>query len=240
MRVRFQFAMSSLPKAYRLGLLSFLKDMLRQGSEPYYKKLFEQNKHKMKPFAYAPYIHEMAIDSDIIMGERLDLTVSSSSYEFMMHLMNGSRRSTLYNLQGHELQLQQKRLLPKPPKFSTVVTFKTLSPLLIEDKNEKPILEMEDEAFAREFNYYAELLVRELYGRDLYEPIHIVKSAMKKVVIQENLHQSQETPIYLTTNHGLLQLKGHPEDLKALYDNGVGRRRSLGLGLFGIEEVTYA
>lgn len=240
MRVQFQFIMSALPKAFRLGLLSILKEMIRQGSESFYEQLFEQNKHKLKPFAYAPYIHKMDIEEEKIVGEQLDLTVSSSSYEFMLHLMNGSHRHDMYSIQGYELELKRKRMLPKPPQFSTTVTFKTLSPLLIEDKTKTPLIASKDKAFVQEFNYYAQLIVRELYDRNLHEPVRILNSSMKKIVIQENIHQTQNTPIYLTTNHGLLQLKGHPDDLQALYENGVGRRRSLGLGLLGIEEVTYA
>lgn len=239
MRVKFEFHMSVLPKAYRLGILSILKEMLRQGSGHYYQQLFDVNREKMKPFAYAPYIHNLEMKQVEIVGTQLDLTVSSASYEFMMHLMNGSQRNTSYSYHGYELELKHKRLLPNPPQFSSTVTFKTLSPLLIENVHKKPLL-VEDDAFEQQLNYYAQLLVKQLYDRDLFEPLHILQATTKKVVLQERLHQSQPTPIFITANHGILQLQGHPEDLKALYDMGVGRRRSLGLGLLGIEEVTYA
>lgn len=238
MRMQFEFSISSLPKGYRLGVLSIIKEMLRQGSEVYYKQMFEVNKRAMKPFAHASYIQNIKVKQDEIAGDKLVLTISSPFYEFIMHLMNGSQRNTLYTYHGYEFELKHKRLLPNPPELSTIVTFKTLSPLHLEDRNKKPLL-VNDRSFEKELNYYAHLLVKKVYDRNLYDPIQILRSSMKKVVLQENLHQSQKTPIFITANHGLLQLKGHPEDLKVLYEGGVGKRRSLGLGLLDIEEVTY-
>ncbi len=239
MRVRFEFHMSELPKAYRLCMLSVLKEMIRFGSKDYYDHIFEENQNRMKPFAYAPYIHGLEIQKDKIFGTQLDLTVSSASYEFMMHLINGSQCNTSYSYQGYELELKHKRTLPDPPQFSSTVTFKMLSPLLIENVYKKPLL-AEDDDFEPQFNYFAQLLVQQFYNRDLFEPLHVMQAKTKKAVLQERLHQLQSTPIFITANLGILQLQGHPEDLKALYDMGVGRRRSLGLGLLGVEEVTYA
>lgn len=238
MRIRFEFDMSYLPVAYRLGLLSIIKEMVRTSSESFYSHVFEGNKNLMKPFAHASYIRNIGINGGEITGTELALTVSSSSYEFMMHLMNGSERETVYNYRGFKLKLKNKRLLPNPPSFSSIITFKTLSPLLIEDERRKPLL-AGDELFEQEFNYFAQLIVKEFYYRSLHEPLQVQQTSMKKVVIKESLHQEQTTPIFMTVNQGLIQVKGHPEDLQAIYHMGIGRRRSLGLGLLDIEEVTY-
>jgi|SRR5690625_547113 len=238
MRIQFEFNIEKLPLSYRLGTLSVLKEMIHTGSSKFYDYLFIKNKTKMKPFTHASYVQNLKLSEDEIFGEKLILTVSSSSYEFIMHLMNGSHRKTNYQYKNFKLTLTQKRLLPKPPKFSPIITFKTGSPVLIETKDKKPLLGNE-KGFEKEFNYYAELLSNELYNRNLFESLKIINIATKKVVIKEHLHQDQGRPIYLTANHGLIQLQGHPEDLKLIYENGIGRRRSLGLGLLNIEEVTY-
>lgn len=238
MRIQFEFKINELPITYRLVTLSIIKQMIRNGSRDYYDKCFQINRGKMKSFSHASYIKNLNIEADKLFGERLFLTVSSSSYEFIMHLMNGSQRNNLYQYKDFEFKLLSKRLLPAPPELTSKVTFKTLSPILIEDLNERPLL-ANDKNFEKELNYYAQLLAKELLNRDLYEPIKIVATSTKKVVIKENLHQEQIDPIFITANHGLLQLKGNPLDLKMIYDNGIGRRRSLGLGLLEIEEVKY-
>src|SRR5690625_1271027 len=124
------------------------------------------------------------------------------------------------------------------PKIRLKITYNIRSHVLNETKDKKILLGNE-KGFEKEFNYYAELLSNELYNRNLFESLKIINIATKKVVIKEHLHQDQGRPIYLTANHGLIQLQGHPEDLKLMYENGLGRRRSLGLGLLNIEEVTY-
>lgn len=238
MRVQFIFHMKELNRAYRLGILSIIKQMIRQGSEDFYQKFFVNCRHKMKAFAYASYIRNMQINGETITGDELVLTISSTSYEFIMYLVNGSSRHNTYSYQGNNLELKSKRLLPKPPPFTSIVTFKTLSPLLIENHEQKPLL-ANDEGFEQEFNYYSSLILNEFFNRDLYQPIKIIQSSMKKVVLQENLHQTGDKPIFITANHGLLTLNGHPEDLKIIHDLGAGRRRSLGLGLLKVEEVIY-
>ena len=95
--------------------------------------------------------------------------------------------------------------------------------------------------FEKEFQYISSLIIKELYGREPIKPIEVVQTLMKKQVMKEYLHQDSDHLLYLTANKGLIQLKGHPEDLQILYDNGVSFRRSLGLGLLDVvEEVTDA
>jgi|SRR5699024_1018182 len=238
MRLQFEFSIQKIPAAYRLGTLSIIKEMVRTGSNQYYRYMFEENSKEMKPFAYASYIQNLEYKGYEIYGDKMYLTISSPSYEFIMYLMNGSQKKEIYDYKDYKLKLIHKRLLPKPPTFTEIVTFKTASPILIENKEGKPLL-ASNPYFEREFNYYANLIAKELNNRELYQPIQIINSTMNKVVIKENLHQSQNRNVFMTANHGVIQLKGHQEDLKMLYECGVGLRRSLGLGLLNVEEVTY-
>lgn len=236
MRIQFEFKMDHLPLAYRLSILSIIKEMIRNGSESYYEKLFVESKQELKPFAFATYIQDLQIAEDTIYGSKLFLTISSPSYEFIMYLMNGSKRESSYIYKDISLKLISKRLLPKPPELTETVTFKTLSPILIENKEQKPLLAT-DESFEKELNYYANLLSQELYGTELEQRIKVIQTNMKKVVIQENVHQMQAENIYFTGNSGFIQLQGARDDLQKIYDSGIGLRRSLGFGLLGIEEV---
>jgi len=230
--------MEKLPIAYRLGMLSIIKEMIYKGSKSYYQNLFVENEQSLKPFAHATFIQNISIKDEKIFGDRLFLTVSSPSYEFMMHLMNGSSRGDIYKYKNFLFELKGKRLLPGPPTFGNTVVFKTLSPLLIENKAKKP-LQTKDPEFEEELNYYADLLAKELYDRQLFQPIKVINSHMKKVVIKESVHQEQSKNIFFTANEGLIQLEGNREDLKLIYECGLGLRRSLGFGLLDVEGVTY-
>ncbi|TMN21382.1 CRISPR-associated endoribonuclease Cas6 [Lentibacillus cibarius] len=235
MRVKLVFDMQSIPVAYRLGTLSILKEMIKNGSETYYDYLFVQNRRQMKPFAYSTYINNLDIRQNMIYGNELHLNVSSSSYEFIMHLMNGSQKGQAYLIKGSRVTLKRKSLLPKKTITEENVVFRTLSPILIESKDNKPLLAT-DSNFANELAYVAELVLREASGKEMKQPIKVVQTMMTKQVLKENLHQEQDKPLYLTTNKGLIQLQGDPEDLQGLYDNGISMRRSLGLGLLEMEK----
>lgn len=238
MRIQFEFQMGKLPISYRLGILSIIKEMVYKGSPDYYQKIFVNNKGELKPFAYSSFIRNLKLENDEIIGDRLILTISSPSYEFIMHLMNGSNRRTEYKYKDFSLTLASKRLLPNPPEFSEQIIFKTLSPMLIENKEKKPLLSNEIE-FEVEVNYYANLLANELFNRNLYRPLTILDSEMKKAVIKERVHQEQSDFIFFTGNEGLIQIEGHTKDLKMIYDCGIGLRRSLGFGLLDVEGVKY-
>lgn len=238
MRVEFRFKINEIPIGYRLGILSIIKEMIYNGSNEYYQKIFEQKKLNLKPFAYSTYIKNLSIKDQYITGDELVVTVSSSSYEFMLNLLNGSKKRREYAYKNHDFLLISKRMLPVHNINSNSVIFHTKSPILIESKNKRPVLSNEPN-FEKEFQYIGSLLIKEFYQRQPYKPIQVVNAVMKKQVIKEYLHQEIKSPIYLTTNKGLIHLKGHPDDLQALYDNGVGFRRSLGLGLLDVvEEVT--
>src|SRR5690625_402866 len=230
MRVQFTFKMTSIPLLYRMGMLSVIKEMIKTGSPTYYEQLFIQNKSNMTNFSYVTYISKLKIEGEYIYGEELHLTITSPSYEFIMHLLNGSQRETVYDIKGSELILKRKRLLPKTVIEDDLITFKTLSPILLESKEGEPVLAT-DENFQTEFQYLADLILKEVIMRKPIQPIRVLQTMMEKQVLKENLHQIQANPLYLTVNKGYIQLQGEPDDLQALYDAGISMRRSLGLGL---------
>ncbi|MFO7342825.1 MAG: CRISPR-associated endoribonuclease Cas6 [Bacillaceae bacterium] len=236
MRVQLAFQIDELPIGYRLGVLSVIKEMIKNGSTAYYEQIFETGKHQIKPFGYSTYIKNLKIDGNKIFGDELIVTVSSSSYEWMMHLINGSHKKKDYQYKNYRFYLKSKRLLPKVNISDPVVTFSTKSPILLERKEKGPVLST-DSLFEKEFQYISGLIIEGLANRKPYAPIRVLKAAMTKQVIKENLHQSEDRFIYLTANKGIIQLEGHPDDLQVLYDNGVSFRRSLGLGLLDVEEV---
>src|SRR5699024_4834030 len=126
--------MTSIPLQYRIGMLSVIKEMIKTESPIYYEQLFIQNKKKMKNLSYATYITKVDIQNEHIQCEELQLTITSRSYEFVMHLLNVSKRESVYYIKGCKLSLKRKRLLPKTAIAEDLITFKTRSPLRRESK----------------------------------------------------------------------------------------------------------
>ncbi|PAQ15682.1 CRISPR-associated endoribonuclease Cas6 [Bacillaceae bacterium SAOS 7] len=239
MRYKISFKANKVPVHYRMGILSLIKEALSRSDQSYCQSLFLNNRD-LKPFAYAVYLKNFTFKENCIELDGFDLTVSSSDYQFMMHLHNGMCRIKNFRYLDFEWQLERIQMLPEKIINSSQVLFKTVSPLLIESKAGKPVFPT-DSSYEREFNYYANLVVKACLGRSLKRPLLVKPLQMKKMVIKESnrVIREGENPdqiLYFTTFKGMLYLEGDQEDLMCLYQNGISKRRSsLGMGLLDIE-----
>mgnify|MGYP001216081566 CR=1 FL=1 len=235
MRVQLVFKLDQpLPLFYRLGTLAIIKEAIQNSSADYYTELFEKQRKNMKPFCYGTYIPELKIKEQKIHGKLLHMTISSPSYEFIMHLMNGSKKGNTYRIGQTTLVLTEKKLLPRKVITSSTVVFKSLSPIHLENQLQQPMLAIEP-SFKEELSFLATLILQQVYEKTPKQPIQILQTMLKKQVIKENIHQRQSTPIFLTCNKGFIQVQGDPEDLQRIYEAGLSLRRSLGFGLLEIE-----
>lgn len=234
MRIRIHYKVEKLPIAYRMGIVSLFKEALKISDEQYFSTIYSSN-NQMRPFCFAPYLVEPVIENETIKLKKMSITVSSSDTEFLLHLYNGLNHIQVFNYQGSEWRKEKIKMLREKEISSSTVVFKTLSPLLIEDNTGKP-LSPQDHRFQEEFNYYANLMLQELHGRNLIREIRILNHNLKKTVIKEK-NQNWDKPgyMYFTAYKGLIQLEGAREDLQFIYRNGVSRRRSQGFGLLEIE-----
>jgi CRISPR-associated endoribonuclease Cas6 len=204
--------------------------------------MFEINRNNMKPFSYSVSLKDFVFHENEIELKEMTITISSPNTTFMMYLFNGLQQLNIYNSGLDEWYRVRMRLLPEVNILSKTAYFKTLSPILIESKEGKP-LHPTDHEYAEAFNYYASLRIKELSGRDPIIPINITPGRMTKVVIKEsnatfrNIENKQF--LYFTAYKGKLQITGHPTDLQLLYSGGVGKRASQAFGLleYAGEEV---
>ncbi|MFC7394015.1 CRISPR-associated endoribonuclease Cas6 [Scopulibacillus cellulosilyticus] len=236
MRIRLSFQMSSFPLGYRFGLLSVIKDIIREGSEAYYDEFFVKNKNKIKPYAFSAYFKDMKIEENKIFAKELHLTISSSKYDFIMFLINGSQKKKQFIYKDHLLELKRVEMLKIDDIKHSITAFRTLSPILIENKDGKP-LSPDSPNYLCELEYASQNMVTELLQRPLQQPINILQSSLQKQVIKEHFHQTQDKPLYFTAFKGLIVLEAHKEDLQCLYDCGLGFRTNQGFGLLAREEV---
>lgn len=236
MRVRMYFKISKFPLYQRLATLSIIKDMIRSGSESYYQKIFEHSRYQIKPYAYSIFFRNFQVQNDVILADELHLTVSSPHIEFIMHLINGSQKKKTYQYKDYTILFQRLELLKTIDITDSVVTFSTLSPILIEDRNKTP-LEPSSPYYEQELQYTAQLIVQAIQQRPLHSQIRIIDSNLQKQVIKENFHQSLNHELYFTAFKGNITLEGHPEDLQCLYDSGIGKRTNIAFGLLGMNET---
>ncbi|WP_374724388.1 CRISPR-associated endoribonuclease Cas6 [Calidifontibacillus erzurumensis] len=235
MRVRLNFKITEFPLAYRLLILSYIKQAVRSQSESFYHSFFVCNEKQAKPFVFAPYFQNLEIKDDLIYAENLQVTVTSSNLEFLIYLINGCQQNKNFSYKNYSLLLTKVELLKEKQINKSKVWFKTLSPILIETKEGKPVLPNSNN-FEKELNYITSKIIESIDGRELYRPLTILASNLKKSVIKENYHQSQSNYLFYTASKGSLCIEGHPCDLNFIYQNGLGLRRSTGFGCLEIIE----
>lgn len=232
MRFSVSYRLNKLDLSYRMKVYSLIKQAVRSANSRYYEKLFIQSENKIKPFSYSTFLHNFSLNDTMITLDQITITISSPDMEFAVHCFNGLRQLKRYQ-DGNEVWIQSNvQLLKEHTIINRKVVFKTISSILIENKEGKP-LAPSDTSFESELNYYANLQVREFSGRDLYEKIVFTPIRMKKMVVRErNRHLNSNEFLYFTTYQGLFQLEGNPQDLQLLYQLGIGKRTTY----FGLVE----
>lgn len=209
-------------------IVSLVKEALKASSTTYFKKIYGASKGN-RPFSFGIYLHNYEMKEDVFqVSGYVGLTVSSPDPEFMLHFYNGLMSMKEFRYKEFSLLRTKINMVTTPSIDSTSVYLKTLSPLLICDKQAKPIA-VHEEAFEKELNYISNVVLKDLRGAGLIQPLQFTNKNMKKVVVKENIHSGEET-LFFTAYQGVFALSGHPEDLKFLSETGLGFRSSQGFG----------
>lgn len=238
MRLFCSFQVSKLPVAYRMSIVSLIKQSLRLSNENYYKNLYE-SRQRTKPFVFAPFLKNFQLGNDHIQLDELQLTLSSPDYEFLFHFYNGLQKMRNFEYKHYSFNRKVIRLLPELAIRESSVVFRTLSPILVEDENGLPMSPQSPE-YAYHIQYLADLILREYRGHGLKAPLGVEPISMRKVVIKESNHEFEERfgesrYLFFTTYQGLLRLTGHPHDLQLIYQLGLSKRRNQGFGLLQVD-----
>ncbi len=237
MRLSCFFTVSELPIAYRMGIVSIIKECLQLSDGPYFRQTYG-NRLQTKPFAFAPYLHNFLIKKDRFLLEGLQITLSSPDHQFLLHFYNGLLQKRQFSYKGCQLSLKSTQILPEPTISSPSIICKTLSPLLIENKAGQPLAPSSPD-YEYHFNYLADIILKEYRGQGLLKPLKMKPLDMKKVVIKETNHEfearfGKEKYLFFTAYQGLFELGGVPADLCLLHQLGISKRRNQGFGLFSL------
>ena len=209
-------------------IVSLVKEALKASSTTYFEKIYGASKGN-RPFSFGIYLHNYEMKEDVFqVNGYVGLTLSSPDPEFMLHFYNGLMSMKEFRYKEFSLLRTKINMVTTPSIDSTSVYLKTLSPLLICDKQTKPV-SIHEEAFEKELNYISNVVLKDLRGTGLIQPLQFTSKKMKKVVVKENIHSDEET-LFFTAYQGVFVLSGHPEDLKFLSETGLGFRSSQGFG----------
>ncbi|WP_339288771.1 CRISPR-associated endoribonuclease Cas6 [Ureibacillus sp. FSL K6-0786] len=230
MRFKIFLDVQKVPQAYRMYLLSFIKEMIKKGDEEVYNHLYD-GKKKPKPFTFSFYMNNFKLHeetSEFVM-KNATLIFSTSDVRVGVAFFNGLSITQKYDHPEYPLKIISKQIAHEKPITSNVVTYNILNALLIEDKTKKPLL-ISNPTFEQELNIITNKQFQVLYGRELYEPLIICGHRLKKQVIKETNRHANGQILFFTAQKGIIMLQGNPEDLNLIYQDGLGLRRAQGYG----------
>lgn len=241
MKISVEFRTDKLPVAYRLGMLSVIKECLRCGDPEIYKFYFES--HQPKPYAFSVYLKNFEFyETDIILNG-FQLNITSPDYQFIIPFLNGLQKIERFQYKHYHFQRGLIRFAREQKVQFKRILVRTLSPILIEDEQHKP-LSPHDPGYNNQFQAITDRISQSLRGHPLKSPVNIKPVSVKKNVIKEQndfylkaREQKRVSSEYLffTAYSGRFILEGHPTDLQWLLDAGCGLRSSQGFGHIELE-----
>lgn len=232
------FETKKLPRHFHFMFSSIVKAALEVSNPQYQKALYQFTEEKanktQKPFTGAIKLENYSLENEeFLLNGNVRLIISSSDAEFMLNLYNGFVQKRKYQFKSYELTVSHIKMLPEKLPNTQRALFKTLSPIIIRDRDGK-FLGLEDSNYQRELNYISNECIKALEKRELYEPLKFTPIVMHKKVIQlkhdafKNLNAQHI--LYMNAYEGSFVLEGDSRDLALLTQAGLGFRRSTFFG----------
>lgn len=232
----FNLKADSIPIDYRSGFISLFKKALEK-SNPLLFEQYYGGKKVIKPFTWSVYFPQLHGNQDgqIVVGEYAKLNFSTCSMELATHLYNGLRSIPLddefkngYPLFNNALTLRDINLKPPLAIKSDRVTFKTISPVLVNCKgNSDRYLMPDDEGFIDGLEHSVRECAKEFLGQEnIGFAFELINRPRRKVVRHYGGNMSAFT--------GVFRIDAPLEVLQLIYDVGLGVRRSQGFGMLEV------
>lgn len=221
-----------LPVDYRSGFISLLKASYEMSCKDKYIELYETN--TLKPFTFSVYFGNGSKIQDnkvLINSDRFILNFSTASLELGTYFYNGllkiKKELKDYPLFEARISLENVNLKREVKIKEDTVAFKTLSPFLVRDYNDKnKYLKPSDEGFADQLNQIVSECSKHFMGRDASIEFQTIKTTTKPPIFHYG------APV--DGIKGMFALKGDPAVLDMIYKIGLGSRRSQGFGMLEV------
>lgn len=243
MRLKCEFKTEKIPVAYQFMFVSLIKEALKISNEDYYQKLYfydgDKKNKKSKNFCFSVYISGFKKEDNIFKVEdKVILYISSPDYEFAFNLYNGLLKMGNFSYKK-EYKLTKKNitLIKEKSINSKEVIFNALSPICIKDIDNKP-LDINEIEFLKELNYITDKILKNYRGYGLNKKLQFIPLKMKKRVVKEYIknfeNNTGKKDYYINGYMGIFKLIGDIEDLKDIYNLGLGFKRSQGFGMIEV------
>ena len=223
---------------YRRSFLSFIKKVLEKEDTDYCSKVFM--KDRFKPFTFCVFFGDIKVDGEKIFNNgRAILTVSSGSPDFFVRFYNGLKGFKEYKgryING-SMKILKSEMVEEEVISSNRQKFRTLSPIVVVNKDKYPVLPeklkanndafiiYDDGVFTNELRFSLRCIFNGL--PDLKFSHHNGKKAVVKHLIG---HNGSEKVIKIVAYQGTFILEGEPYVLNEIYKYGIGFRRYQGFG----------
>lgn len=238
MRLKADFKMSTdwLVKDYRIIFMALIKSVFLNYDSVLFVNLYgtEEQKRKVnKPFTFTVRFPQYkGIDGNrMLCGNKLSLLFSSGEETLITAFYNGLRakqKITIGENYPIVFELEHIHLLPLKRINSNKVVFKTISPILVNDKGSNlDYLSPAKPEFTKAFKEIIAIQANNFHINCTEEMIDFEINAMKKLPLS---HYNQTMTSWL----GEFILEAPAEVLQLVYDIGIGVRRSQGFGMLEI------
>jgi len=246
MNISVQFYTDKLPVAYRLCMLSIIKECIRRGDETLYELYYSSQ--RPKPFTFSVFLQDFKLGSEEIALTGFRLNLSSSDYDFLVPFLNGLQRTKQFQYKGYLITRGLIHYGREQKVQTSRILIKTNSPILIEDEQNRP-LQPSDPLYNEHFNQISTKISLTMRGVPLQRDVRLQPISVKKVVVKEKNEtyelarvegRASSEYLYFTAFQGRFLLEGDPQDLQWLVDNGIGLRTSQGYGHVQVESEVMA
>ncbi|WP_457622277.1 CRISPR-associated endoribonuclease Cas6 [Persephonella sp.] len=265
MRLKVLIRSEMVPILYRHRVVSLIKNAIKLGSNG--NESFFEEKRVVRPYCFnlalptkkVQRIGKIQIDENFIVEDivfytnkrPISLYVGSLDKDLINAIYRGLKKIKRFNFSSScNMIVQNKRLVwlvdrivfvnEKPIESETAV-FKTNSPILVENEENRPVL-FSDESFNDHLNRIMDRILSSPYlkGKGLDKPLKFEPIDMKKQVVKHTLKDFRENTgkpvMYLTGSTGIFKLSGSKEDLEIIYKTGIGIRTCQGFGMIELKE----
>lgn len=241
MRIKCSFICEQIPRSYRTMFVSLIKKCLESSNEEYFKKLYfyqDKTNKKSKNFTFSVYPKNYQLIEDrFLINDQVDLYVSSPDSEWIIHFYNGLLKSEEFQYREFQLIKKTVHMLKEKNFHSSYLVCETMSPIYMKNRQGQA-LSPHDPSFMDEFRYISDLNLTNYRGYGLQSSLRFVPIEMKQTIIKEPItkfqEQTQKPYLLLEGYKGRFLLEGNPEDLRHLYQLGLGFRRNSGWGMIEV------